>query len=206
VLQQAHAAAGGGDLSVRERMEDLSMRQARHQLAIAQKRSDSDATEENRALAARLKAQVNQQELEVYAARSEREPKNARWKLELGVRLKVAGKFRQALEVLELAHADRKQRAQVLVEMGECYQHLEEYDLALARYQAAIDACHKEKEKDKEAAETLKRALYRAGVLSTGLRELDQAEGWLKELAERDSGYRDVSARLDKLARLRNKG
>jgi hypothetical protein len=47
-------------------------------------------------------------------------------------------------------------------------------------------------------------ALYRAGVLATGLRELDRAERHLSELAGLDFGYRDVSDRLDKIAQLRN--
>jgi tetratricopeptide (TPR) repeat protein len=201
MLQQASAASGGGDLSVRERMEDLQMRRARHQLAIAQKRASSDPGDEAKTLVQRIRSQVNQQELEIYAARADREPKKAEWKYELGVRLKLVGKFRQGLETLQAVEKDRKLRPAVLLEIGECYQHLEEYDRALARYRSAIEAAGK----DKEAAETKKRALYRAGVLSTGLRELDQAESFLKDLADLDPEYRDVSARLDKIERLRHK-
>ena len=49
-------------------------------------------------------------------------------------------------------------------------------------------------------------ALYRAGVLATGLRELDRAERHLTELAGLDIGFRDVADRLDKIAHLRNSG
>jgi hypothetical protein len=48
--------------------------------------------------------------------------------------------------------------------------------------------------------------LYRAGVLATGLRELDRAERHLAELAGLDYGYRDVADRLDKIASLRDSG
>lgn len=199
VLKQAQAVSGGGDLAVRERIEDLQMHHARHQLAIAHKRAASDSGDEAAELLKKLKSQVNQQELEIFAARSERDPKHLGWKYELGVRLKVAGKFRQALEVLQEVLRDRKWKAAALLEMGECYQHREEYDLALSKYQDAIEACNK------DAVDTRKRALYRAGVLATGLRELEQAEDFLKKLAEVDPEYRDVSARLDKIERLRNK-
>ena len=67
-------------------------------------------------------------------------------------------------------------------------------------YEQAIEAC----DDPNDAARKL--ALYRAGVLSTGLRELDRAERHLNELAGLDFGYRDVAERLDKLNRLRNSG
>ena len=54
--------------------------------------------------------------------------------------------------------------------------------------------------------EVRKLGLYRAGVLATGLRELDRAERHLAELAGMDYGYRDVSDRLDKIASLRDSG
>ena len=50
--------------------------------------------------------------------------------------------------------------------------------------------------------ELRKRALYRAGVLATGLRDLDSAQKYLSTLAGLDFGYRDVAQRLDKLSSL----
>jgi tetratricopeptide (TPR) repeat protein len=199
VLEQALAAAGGGDLTIRQHIEDLQMRHGQHRLAVAQKRAASEPSDDSADLVRRLKAQTNQQELEIYGARAERDPKNATWKHEMGVRLKLAGKFRQAIEVLQDAMKDARTKPAALLETGECFQHLEEYDLALSRYREAVEACKK------DGTETKKRALYRAGVLATGLRELDQAEAFFKELTEIDPEYRDVSARLDKVARLRDK-
>jgi tetratricopeptide (TPR) repeat protein len=86
----------------------------------------------------------------------------------------------------------------VLLELGECFQRIEQYKLALSHYEQAIEAC------DPADVETMKLGLYRAGVLATGLRELDRAEKRLQELAGMDFGYRDVSDRLDKIARLRD--
>jgi tetratricopeptide (TPR) repeat protein len=199
ILGQAQTASGGGDLTVRERLEDVQMREGRHSAAIAKKRAADDPKDEAQRLAERLQAQANQRELEIYAARADRDPKNAAWKHELGVRLKTARKFRQAIEVLQTAAKDKRSKAAALLEMGECFQYLEEYDQALRKYRDAVEAS------GEAELETKKRALYRAGVLATGLRELDQAEGFLRELADLDAQYRDVTTRLDKVTRLRNK-
>ena len=69
----------------------------------------------------------------------------------------------------------------------------------MANYESAIDASD-----EPSPSEVLKLALYRAGVLSTGLRELERAEQYFTRLAGIDFGYRDVPARLDKINRLRH--
>jgi tetratricopeptide (TPR) repeat protein len=181
-------------------LEDLQLRQASHQLAQAQRNFDHDQTPDAKRLLDAAKSQANQVELEVYAARADRDPHNPRVQFELGMRLKRAGKPKLAITALQAARGDTKRRAAVLLELGECFQRIEQYKLALSHYEQAIEAC------DPADADTLKLALYRAGVLATGLRELDRAEKRLSELAGMDYGYRDVSDRLDKIARLRDSG
>jgi tetratricopeptide (TPR) repeat protein len=139
-------------------------------------------------------------ELEVYAARADRDPNNPRLQFEVGMRLKKAGKPKQAITALQAARGDSKRKALVLLELGECFQKIEQYKLALAHYEQSIEAT------DSSDEETRKLALYRAGVLATGLRELDRAERHLGELAALDYGYRDVADRLDKVAALRDSG
>ena len=145
-----------------------------------------------------FRKQANQVELEIFATKADRDPGNARLKYELGLRLKRAGKMKEAITTLQAARGDSKRKTQVLLELGECFQKIEQYKLALAHYEQAIEACE---EPDGQARRL---ALYRAGVLATGLRELDRAERHLSELAGLDFGYRDVSDRLDKIAQLRN--
>jgi tetratricopeptide (TPR) repeat protein len=198
LLEQAQQVTGGGNLHVRERLEDLQLKQATRQVSLAQRNYDQGQTPEAKKLLDQARSQANQVELEVYAARVDREPLNPRMQYELGMRLKKAGKPKQAITALQAARTDAKRRATVLVELGECFQRIEQYKLALSHYEQAIEAC------DPADVETMKLALYRAGVLATGLRELDRAEKRLSELAGMDFGYKDVSDRLDKLARLRD--
>jgi tetratricopeptide (TPR) repeat protein len=200
VLDRANQASGGGNLQVRERIEDLQLRRASHHTAQAQKNFDAAGTPEAKALLDRAKVHQNQVELEVYAARADREPGNTRYHFELAMRLKKAGKIKQAITSFQSARNDPKRKALVLVELGKCFQKIEQYKLSLNHYEQALEIV------EPTDQETRKSALYRAGVLATGLRELDRAERHLAELAGLDFGYRDVSDRLDKVTRLRNSG
>jgi tetratricopeptide (TPR) repeat protein len=200
LLERAHQATGGGNLLVRERLEDLQLRRAARQVIAAQQNFEHEKTPEAQQLFDRTREQANQVELEVFATRVDRDPNNPRLQFELGMRLKKAGKPKQAITALQAARSDPKRRALVLLELGECFQKVEQYKLALSHYEQSLEAC--------EAGDTEARklALYRAGVLATGLRELDRAERHFSELAGLDYGYRDVADRLDKITRLRDSG
>ena len=200
VLSLGQNAAGGGNQEILYRLEDVALRRAAHQVVVAQQQLEEESTEEAKELVTKFRRQANQVELEIYAARADRDPSNVRLKLELGLRLKRAGKYREAISALQAARSDSKRKAIVLLELGECFQKIEQYKLALSNYEQAIVECQ---EPD---SETRRLALYRAGVLSTGLRELDRAERHLTDLAELDFGYRDVADRLDKIASLRDSG
>ncbi|MGI9428019.1 MAG: hypothetical protein ACR2NM_05135 [Bythopirellula sp.] len=200
LLSQGASACGSGDLQIRTRVEDVQLRRVAHQLAIAQQQCGQDPSDEGKQLAHRLKVQANQVELEIYAARSERDPTNFRLKYEVALRLKRAGKVKQAITAFQAAKADPRREVTVLVELGECFQHVEQYKLALSHYEQAVGAA------DDKDSELYRKALYRAGVLSTGMEEFDRAERHLSTLASLDYGYRDVAERLDKLAKIRDKG
>ena len=199
--------ASGGDVAIRERWEDAQLRSRRTQLAVAERRAKEDKTQEAVDLAERMKTELNQVELEVYRNRSDRYPTQLGLKYELGLRLKRAGQFKEAIQFLQQARGDAKRKGKVNLEMGECFQKIEQYKLAMECYEAAIlDTPERE-------ADQRKLALYRAGTLALALvikkserSYLDVAEKHLTQLAGLDFGYRDVAARLDKIAQMRNKG
>jgi len=197
-LTRALAASGGGDLTVREQLEETHLRRAHQQVALAQRRAEKEKTDDAQQLARRMGTQANQAELEVYAARSAREPGNLLLQYELGLRCKRAGKYNQAIQAFQAARDDARHKAQVQLHLGESFQYIRQFKLALASYEAAIEAS------DTSQPDTKKLALYRAGVLAGELEERERAEKYLTELAGLDFGYRDVAAQLDKLAKLRD--
>jgi tetratricopeptide (TPR) repeat protein len=194
ILVRGLAASGGGDLNIRERLEDAHLRRAHHQVLVAQRRADQEKSPEAVDLARRMAAQENQAELEVYAARAGRSPGNLLLQYELGLRCKRAGKYKEAIQAFQAAAADSRHKALVQLHLGESFQHIRQFRLALASYEAAVEAA------DSLQIDTKKLALYRSGVLAAELGDRDRAEKRLSQLAAIDFGYRDVAEWLDKLA------
>ena len=87
------------------------------------------------------------------------------------------------------------------LELGECFQKIKQYQLALRNYVVAVESLTGDRE-----VEQRKRAIYRAGVLASGLEDTDTARKYLSELAGLDYGYRDVAQRLEKIASVKDKG
>ena len=193
--------ASGGDLRIREAYEDMGLRRARYQVQVAEQRANDHASEDAQSLAARMRQELNRLETEVFRSRTERYPNVVSWKVELGLRLKRAGNYSEAIKVFQPATSDPRRRGQVHLELGECFQQIKQYKLAMTNYESAIEALAERGEPDLR-----KKALYRAGVLAMGLEDLNLAEKHLTELAGLEYGYRDVAERLDKIAELRHKG
>ena len=145
-----------------------------------------------------MAAQANQAELEVYAARVARNPGNSLLQYELGLRCKKAGKFKEAIQAFQAARDETRHKALVQLHLGESFQYIKQFKLALSSYEAAVQAA------DDFQPDTKKLALYRAGVLAAELNDREKAEKHLTQLAAIDFGYRDVAERLDKLAALRD--
>lgn len=192
--------ASGNDLKVREHVEDRQLRWGKHKVLIAEKRLATDDTPENRTTLERLRQAQVRQEIEVYTARCERYPENLTWKYELAMRLKAAGSYAEAIRQFQESMKDTRRRGSVSLELGECFQKIKQYQLAMQNYQAAVEALT-----DREL-ELRKRALYRAGVLASGLDDVDAARKYLSLLAGLDFGYRDVAQRLDKLSPAKDNG
>jgi tetratricopeptide (TPR) repeat protein len=198
VLRQA-LAASGNDLKVREHLEDRQLRWARHRVHVAEKQVEAEDTPQHRQTLEQLRSAQTRQEIEVYRSRSERYPENMTWRFELALRLKTEGNYDAAIKEFQAVLQDDRRKGAVALELGECFQKIKQYQLAFQSYQTAVDAL------TEREAELRKRALYRAGVLAMGLKDVDSAQKYLSALAVIDFGYRDVADRLDKLKTVKHK-
>ena len=178
---------------MREHVEDRQLRWGRAKLMLAEKRLEAADTPENRSAVEKLKLASLRQEIEIFGARVHRYPDNVTWKYELALRLKSAGKYQEAIKAFQEAIKDVRRRGVISLELGECFQAIKQYQLAMQNYEVAIEALT-----DREL-ENRKRALYRAGVLAAALKDIDAAQKHLSAVATLDFGYRDVAKRLDKL-------
>ena len=201
LLRKALQVAGGGDLSLLEKLEEAYLSRMRERARVAERRAARQQSVAAQKLAEQMMRESNQAEVEVFAARADRSPDDPALKFELGLRLKRVGAHREAVEPLQAARADKRRLAEIELHLGECFQRIDQHRLAMRSYQAAIAGCGVD-----EWTPLRKLALYRAGVLAMGLRDLDTAERCLTDLASADFGYRDVGERLDKIARIRDSG
>ncbi|HEY1600252.1 MAG TPA: tetratricopeptide repeat protein [Pirellulales bacterium] len=199
VLTKALAAAGG-EISIRERLEDVQLRRARAQLEVAQKRAQAEKTEEAVNLWRQMNEGLNRTELEVYRSRSDRYPDNASLKFELAVRLQRLKNYAEAIKMYQLAGADTKRKGVISLSLGQCFQAINQFKLAMSNYERAVA------ETPEREPEQRKVALYHAGRLALYLKNLDSAEKHLTELAGLDFGYKDVATLLDKLNKFRENG
>lgn len=191
--------ASGGAVEMRERLEDVELRFARHQLLRAEKQAQAEKTPEAAALYQQFKTELNSKELEIYRNRCERYPNNMGFKYELGVRLQRAKKYNEAISVLQEARADQKRRGMVFLYLGACFEAIKQYKLAISNYEQAIEALT-DRELDQK-----KQAIYLAGALAMDkLKDWEAAEKHLTMLAGLDFSYKDVGERLDKLPGLRD--
>lgn len=184
----------GGDVNVRERLEDAQMRKARADVETAERLMESQKTPEAQERAQKMRIELNRIEIDVYRSRTERYPTNLGYKYELGVRLYRAGQFNEAIRVLQDARADAKRKGQVHLRLGDAFYQLKKPKLAMSNYELAIQSLTGERD-----LEDLKLALYRAGRLSLHTQDKASAEKYLTQLAGLDFGYKDVAALLDKI-------
>jgi tetratricopeptide (TPR) repeat protein len=199
VLKKA-LEVSGGEVNVRERLEDMQLRNQRTQIDIAKKKATEEKTPEAVELYKKLKAELNNMELSVYRTRCDRYPANMGLKYELGLRLQRAKMYKEAIQAFQGARADPQRKGLVLVGLGECFHEIKQHQLAISHFEQAIQELT---DRDDEAK---KWSLYCAGRLLLAAKDLDKAEKYLSELAGRDFSYKDVAECLDKIRQLRDKG
>ena len=178
--------ASGDDPDVREKWEDAQLRHLRQKITLA----EDDETKK------KFRAEMLEMELQRFRNRCERYPSNLSFKYDLGYRYQLLGKYKEAIKFLQEAQNDPRRRAMCLYRLGQCFQKIKQYRLAMTHYESAI------KEMPEREADARKDLLYQAGKIAMAMKNIDLAEKHLTELAAMDFTYKDVSTLLDKIAEL----
>lgn len=185
LLAKAYKLSGNAD--IREKWEDAQLRHLRQRIVLAE---DPEAKK-------KLQTEYFEKDLEVCKNRVERYPSNLAFRYELGYRYMLTKRYVEAIGELQAAKTDPRRRGVCMLVLGQCFQQIKQYRLAMSHYESAI-----EKIPDRDA-DNKKRALYFAGRLAMGLNDVDTAEKHLSALAGVDFAYKDVPSLLDKIATLR---
>lgn len=166
--------------------DDIRMKQLGRQARKLGRQGDADAVKQH---------QINQLrfELAVYKERVERYPTDYRLKFEFGVRSFRAGRFDEAIPLLQTSRVDPKNRTACGLYLGRCFFRKEYHTQAVSTLQEALEEYEMS---DDELARSM---LYWLGRAHEGAGQADDARETYGKILRVDYNYRDVRARLDTL-------
>lgn len=196
-FNEAEAAAAkalslsGGDLTVREQAEEIALSRLKNNVAIARRLVEHEPSPAHQQTLRRWEEELGRLELATLHARSERFPQDAGLKLEVAIRLRRAGNYSGAIQRLEEIAADHSLRPSVLTELGECWQHLRQFDRALDLYTQAITVAEEQNQSDPHRL-----ALYRAGSLAAAMQRTADAKAAFQRLLTLAPNFKDARQRL----------
>jgi tetratricopeptide (TPR) repeat protein len=187
----AKGKAETGDPRVRELWEDVVMLRLAQKLATAEQNVELDDVPETRAVLAEVLTDRDHLEIQIFTDRAERSPNDGAVQHQLGLRLRRAGKLRDACHrFAEALHAPGVRCAADL-QLAECQQQLGQLPVALQNYRLAAASPAVQ-----EDLELKKRAIYQAGQLAERLKLNRLAAWYYHDLQRIDPDYRDVETLL----------
>lgn len=189
--------ATGNDLRLVAASEDVEILRRKRQLVMAEQRAQKEPSPEAQQLVESVRQELARYELDVFLARARRYPQDQECQFQLGLRLKRVENYREAMTCLQKAAHLPSRKVAAVLELGECLQHLRQYDKAMECYDAASGFAAAE-----GAHELQHLALYRAAVLAAALRQDQAAADRFRQLVELAPDYKDAAARLDKIRQM----
>lgn len=189
--------ASDGDEEVRERWEDAQLRHLRQRVDRADRMAKRGDDDEAKQRFEELKRELGTKELEVHQNRVKRYPNNLTFRYDLGLRYQMNGRYNEAIAEYQQARNDPRRRGLCLLALGQCFQQIKQFRLAMRHYEEAIQEIPDRDSQNK------KLALYLAGRLAAAMKNFDVGEKHLTTLAGLDFSYRDVSTLLDKITQMR---
>jgi tetratricopeptide (TPR) repeat protein len=189
-----NAYAGRTEFTFKERAGRLRMRQIRRQMREAKKQLEAQPENtQARARSAELTTRLSTVELEHYRLCVENYPTDLGAKYEYGLRLMRHRRYNDAIPLFQEAQKDPRRKMAAMDKIGYCFFMKGWYTDAIDVFTRAIESYEI---KDDALAKELRYNLARA------YEEQDEKEKALevyRRIAQLDFGYKDVSARVDKL-------
>jgi tetratricopeptide (TPR) repeat protein len=144
-----------------------------------------------------IQQDFDQKNIELARHRIKYHPAHAGYHFEYAELLQKTGEIKEAIAEFQLAKADVTRKGDCLFTLGQCFEHIKQYKLAMTHYQEAIEELS-------DTAENKKEALYLAAKLAIELQDNATAEKYGHQLAAIDFSYKDVGELLDKVTQTGN--
>ena len=122
-------------------------------------------------------------------------PEHAGYRYEYGILLQKGGQVKEAIAEFQRAKAEPSRLGDCLLALGQCFQMIKQYKLAMTHYHDAVQSL--------ELGDSKKKALYLAMKLAFTLEDYGQAEFYGHQLAAIDFAYRDLGDMLEQVAQRR---
>lgn len=182
----------GGDVNIKEQVEDVRLDQMRKNIDIAKSRSDG--SEESTQQIKDLEKEFHLREMEMLRGRVDRYPGDLRLKFRLGEGFMHEAKFAEAIPLFQQASRDSRMEAKCLAFLGKCFIQEKKYPLAKRQFEKAapkIDVHDQE--------ELFLEVHYWLGRLCESSKDNEAAEEHYGEVLAVQYEYRDTLKRLEGL-------
>ncbi len=144
----------------------------------------------------KAKENFDRKNLELAQFRIKNHPNHTGYHFEYGTLLMQKSMVKEAIGEFQLAKPDQSRSGECNLALGQCFQMIKQYKLAMTHYQDAVALLPPGDEK--------KKALYLATKLAFALENYEKAEEYGLQLAAIDFSYKDLGEILDKVAQKRH--
>lgn len=185
----------GGNINIREMLEDVQLDMMRQSLSTAKSAAaESPDNPELKQQASALDKELVLREIEIYSGRVDRYPQDMRIKFDLAERLYRVKRFTAAIPLFQKSRSDVRIKGKSLILLGKCFLKEGKAQLARRQFEDAIPELNFDEEPD-----AYKDLFYTLGRLCEEMKDLPKAENYYQEVLGVDYDYKDTVARLDKL-------
>ncbi|GHT22928.1 hypothetical protein FACS189419_06180 [Planctomycetales bacterium] len=119
-------------------------------------------------------------------------PNHGGYRYDYGLLLLKDGKVKEAITEFQTAKAESAVAGDCLFALGQCFQLIKQYKLAMSHYKEAVEALPN--------GEGKKKALYQTAKLAMALGDDDTAETYANQLAALDYSFLDIASLLDQIS------
>jgi tetratricopeptide (TPR) repeat protein len=176
-----------------ERLLEIQKRRLHAESLRMKAEYESALQEDVKSVFLETRRQYEAKSMELAQHRVKHYPTHTGYRYDYGILLQKNEQVKEAIAELQLAKAEPSRQGDCLLALGQCFQMIRQYKLAMTHYQEAVSAL--------EPGESKKKALYLAMKLAFTLEDYGLAESYGHQLAAIDFSYRDLGDVLEQIAR-----
>ncbi|GHT36820.1 hypothetical protein FACS189427_09010 [Planctomycetales bacterium] len=139
-----------------------------------------------------VKAEYDEKNMELARFRIKYHPAHSGFRFEYGTLLQRQKLYKEAIAEYQTAQQDVTKKGECLLAIGQCFQQIKQYPLAMKHYQGAVEAIT-------DTGDNKKKALYLAAKLAFALEDYEKSKTYGEQLAMLDFAYKDLGDLLDKV-------